>query len=193
MEKINKEVKFILKDSNIIEKLRNNKAVLIGGKKETTIRYDDEKCNYEKVGKFIRVRTGFNNIISIKEKLEEKDDDKVFKRKDIEIEVDDVNNLQYLLESLGLKQVGIMEKYRLKWDYKGNTINLDELPFGLFLEIHGEEDSIFKIINELEIDKEEMFIGTYWNIFDIYKKENEIKDENNIIFEDGYSYMLAKF
>ena len=193
MEKINKELKFILKDSSIIEKLRNSNAVLIGGSKEKTIRYDDKDNNLEKQGKFVRVRTGFDNIISLKEKINETNDDTVFIRKDVEIEVDDVDNLDHLLKGIGLKQVGIMEKYRLKWNYNGNMINLDELPFGLFLEIHGEEESIFKIVEELNIDNEKMFIGTYWDIFDIYKSKNKnLKNEVNIMFEEGYSYLLAK-
>lgn len=193
MKKINKEVKFILKDESIIEKLRNSSAILIGGTKERTIRYDDMDGKLEKEGKYIRVRTGFDNIISLKERIEQNKDEKIFKRRDIEIEVDDVENLDYLLKGLGLRQVGVMEKYRLKWNYNGNIINLDELPFGLFLEIHGEEERIFEIIEELDINKEDIFIGTYWDIFETYKKQNDkLSTQTNIMFEDGYSYLLAK-
>ena len=194
MINISKEVKFELKDNeDIIRKLRKKRAVLIGGFKEKTTRYDDENGNYEKDGKFIRVRSGLKNIISFKEKLDDSKDDTILKRNDIEVEIGDISKMQYILEVMGLKKTCTMEKYRLKWKFEDVDLNVDELPFGLFLEIHGEEEQIAKVMEELELARENIVPGTYWDIFEKYKRSNNIEDSiKNIEFEEGYAYRLAK-
>lgn len=194
MINISKEVKFELKDNeDIIRKLRKKRAVLIGGFKEKTTRYDDENGNYEKDGKFIRVRSGLKNIISFKEKLDDSKDDTILKRNDIEVEIGDISKMQYILEVMGLKKTFTMEKYRLKWKFEDVDLNVDELPFGLFLEIHGEEEQIAKVMEELELARENIVPGTYWDIFEKYKRSNNIEDSiKNIEFEEGYAYRLAK-
>lgn len=194
MINVSKEVKFSLQDNpNIIKELKRKQAVLVGAYKEKTIRYDDKYESLEKRGKFIRVRSGLKNIISIKEKIEDDDEQKVFKRNEIEVEIGDIKKMQYILENIGLKETYTMEKYRLKWQYDDAEINLDELPFGLFLEIHGEEGKIEKVSNELGLNKNNIIIGTYWDIFEKYKIENNISDKiKNIEFGDGYSYKLAQ-
>ena len=193
MINISKEVKLKIKDKNqIIKKLKSKNAVLIGGCKETSTRYDDKKESYEKKGEFIRLRSGLKNTITLKEKVDE-EDSKILTRNDIEIEVDNLKGIKYILKKLGLNPVYTMEKYRLKWLYNENEIDIDELLFGCFLEIHGKENEIWKILEELELKKEDIIEGTYWDIFEEFKKTNEkYKNETNIKFPEGYSYKLAE-
>ena len=193
MINISKEVKLKIKDKNqIIKKLKSKNAVLIGGCKETSTRYDDKEGSYEKKGEFIRLRSGLKNTITLKEKVDE-EDSKILTRNDIEIEVDKIREIKYILKKLGLNPVYTMEKYRLKWLYNENEINIDELLFGCFLEIHGKEDKIWEILEELELKKENIIEGTYWDIFEEFKKTNEkYKNETNIKFPEGYSYKLAE-
>lgn len=101
--------------------------------------------------------------------------------------------MKYILKSIGLIPKFQMEKYRLKWMFNGNTINLDELFFGCFIEIHGRKEEIWKIINELELDEKNIIVGTYWDIFEEYKIENSI-DVNlkDILFPQDYSYKIAQ-
>ena len=193
MINISKEVKLKIKDKNqIIKKLKSKNAVLIGGCKETSTRYDDKEGSYEKKGEFIRLRSGLKNTITLKEKVD-KEDSKILTRNDIEIEVDNLKGIKYILKKLGLNPIYTMEKYRLKWLYNENEIDIDELLFGCFLEIHGKEDEIWKILEELELKKEDIIEGTYWDIFEEFKKTNEkYKNETNIKFPEGYSYKLAE-
>ena len=107
--------------------------------------------------------------------------------------MDNLRGIKYILKKLGLDPVYTMEKYRLKWLYNENEINIDELLFGCFLEIHGKEDKIWEILEELELKKENIIEGTYWDIFEEFKKTNEkYKNETNIKFPEGYSYKLAE-
>ena len=102
-----------MKDNEIVEILRKNKAILIGGMREKIIKYKSIEENTD-----IFFNSGFENSIVIKK------NDKITKR----IVVDDINSTKFFLENIGLKKIGTMERYRLKWHYKGNIINLDELP-----------------------------------------------------------------
>ena len=190
---INKEIKIKIDDPDkIIGKLRRKSAVLIGGVKETTTRYDSKEDKLEKSGQFIRTRTGFKNIISLKEKIDEEDEN-ILARNDIEVEISNIKNIQYILEKIGLLPKYTMEKYRLKWIYNGKIINIDELVFGCYIEIHGNEEDIWRIFRELELEEKYIEKGTYWDIFERYKKENFINENiKDIIFPQGYSYKIAQ-
>ncbi len=196
MINISNEIKFKVENVNsFINLLREKSIVLIGGYKEKTIRYDNKDSSLEHEGKFIRVRSGIKNVISIKEKLNNtNDNDNFLKRNDIEVEVSDIKKIQYILEQIGLHETFTMEKYRLKWKYNDEVeLNLDELPFGVFLEIHGNEKNAITASKELGFNMKNAKKGTYWDIFEEFKKENNI-DPNikNIEFGEGYSYKIAR-
>ena len=191
MLNLNNEIKIKIENPDeIIGKLRDKCAILIGGAKEITTRYDFEDESLEKEGKFVRTRTGFKNIMSIKEKTQDENKN-VFTRNDIEVEISNIKNMQYILKEIGLKKKYLMEKYRLKWQYGNTIINIDELIFGCYLEIHGTKEEIWTIFDELDLDREKVVIGTYWDIFDKYKIEKGII-EKDIIFPHGYSYKIAR-
>ena len=59
------------------------------------------------------------------------------------------------------------------------------------MEIHGSQEEIWKVFDELELNKEDVVIGTYWDIFENYKNKKGIK-EKNIKFPHGYSYKIAR-
>lgn len=191
---ISREIKIKLADKDeIVNKLREKSAILIGGGKETSVRYDTEEGEYEKQGKYIRLRSGLKNTISLKEKMEDIEEDKILTRNGIEVEVDNIKGIKSILEKIGLKPMYTMEKYRLKWMYNKNQINLDELIFGCFLEIHGTEQEIWNILDELNLDDNDIVEGTYWDIFDEYKKYNQMYiNENDIKFPAGYAFRLAE-
>lgn len=187
MKRINREVKIDVTNIDIISKLRKNNAILIGSSKEITTRYDTENSSLEKSGKFVRTREGFKKVVSLKEKTSE--NTKLFERDEFEVEIDDIENMQIILQKIGLKPVLKMEKYRLKWNLNGIKLNVDELPFGLYLEIHGSEKNIDYIMKKIGIETEEKIVATYWDIYNKYKKENKILDKD-ITFSKDYNYKL---
>lgn len=102
-----------IQNINIIDMLRKNNAILLGGMGERIIKY---KCAEENTDIFLNI--GLDNLIIFKKGK------KIVKK----ILVDDIDNAKYFLENIGLKKVGTLERYRLKWNYKGSIVNLDELP-----------------------------------------------------------------
>lgn len=82
----------------------------------------------------------FPNAASIKRQLEE------------ETEVSDADATEKILARLGFKLTLIYEKRRQTWQYDATEITIDELPFGWFVEIEGEESDIEKVEKQLALD-----------------------------------------
>jgi len=59
--------------------------------------------------------------------------------------------MRSILERLGFVPVLIYEKRRETWLTNGVEIVLDELPFGLFMEIEGDEAGIDEVERRLEM------------------------------------------
>lgn len=68
----------------------------------------------------------------------------VKRQREEETEVSDAAALAAILEALGYSPALVYEKRRATWLLAGAEVVLDELPFGLFAEIEGEEASILE-------------------------------------------------
>ncbi len=68
----------------------------------------------------------------------------VKRQREEETEVSDADALAAILEALGYRPALVYEKRRATWRLNDTEVVIDELPFGLFLEIEGEEASILE-------------------------------------------------
>ena len=189
---IEKEVKYcITNPMELIDKLKNQNAIFSGYHLERTIRVDKPNWELSKEGTYIRLRTGFKNTLTLK-KARVKESE-VSERLEIEIEIDDMESCQKLLQEIGLNEKLIMEKYRMIWEVNGTIITIDELPFGVYVEIEGSVQSI-KILSELlGLNYDNRIIITYWEIYkDIMESMQMVNYDPNILFPNDYvSKLLA--
>lgn len=180
---IEKEIKLRIDNPfDLIDLLRRKGAIYTGGVIERTVRLDTEDLAFENEGKFIRVRSGFSNILTLKEKLEE--DTNIRSRKETEFEIEDIEKAIYVLNKLGLTFTRKMEKYRQSWKYKQVKIELDELPFGIFIELEGSEEEIKDVCSELNLNTNKKLLETYW---ELHEKESKSKD---IVFDKNHDFKL---
>lgn len=187
------KVKFELKKlPDILETLRENEAIFLGGSYEKTVRYDDENGAFSKKGMFLRTMSGFENKIALKEMAESENPD-AFQHRVTEVEVEDAEGINYIFSKLGLTNQLIMEKYRLKWKIKDINISIDELPFGVYLEVKGTIKQINLIIRLMKLNRNGIISGTYWDIFEELKKNNEYKHTKDIKFEKDHIFKIATF
>ena len=82
----------------------------------------------------------FSSPSQIKRQLEE------------ETRVDDADAMERILARLGFKPSLIYEKRRQTWKYHSTEIAIDELPFGWFMEIEGEEMDISAVEQAMAIN-----------------------------------------
>ena len=170
------EIKFKIDKPNFIRTiLKNQKAQFIGRVFERTVRFDAPNRNLEKRGRFLRIRTGFKNIITFKRKIRNK---KFKEREEIELEISNPEKMKVILENLGFTKILIMEKYREKWKLNNVEIVIDKLPMGTFIEIEGSKKLIKKIIKILGLNFKDRITETYWDLWKKFSKKQGIKNKN---------------
>jgi len=178
------EIKLEIKDvQKFINRLRIKGAVHLGDTMEKTYRYDTPNLDLEKKGVFLRLRSGFSNTLTVKKKLSNSNENYRI-RDDVTLEIDNINKAREMLKTLGYTYERIMEKYRVEWQYKRTKITIDELPFGIYSEIVGEQDQIKTVCKELGLDFSSGITETYWGIY------KEISSDQNILFPQNYRLKL---
>lgn len=181
---IEKEIKLKI-DLDIAKNILNNSLFKIEkATLQKTIRRDTEDLKYERSGIFLRTREeDKEKVVTLKKKV--KIDSGIFEREEYETNVGDVTILNEIFEKLGLTKSWIMEKFRVQGTYNGLTLCLDEVCFGIFLEIEGEESEIVGVLKDLSLDFNEKITVSYWELWEVYKKENGLDDSlRDILFGD---------
>ena len=142
------EVKFFVKDLKRIEmRLRELKAHLIQARvHEVNLRFDTPNGDLRQVLKVLRNDTEAK--FTFKGPNDERNDG-VLSRKEIEFSVSSFDAAKEFLEALGFTVVAFYEKYRATYEVKDVHVMLDELPYGNFVEIEGEDVNTLRTVAEL--------------------------------------------
>lgn len=72
-------------------------------------------------------------------------------QREYETKVSDAEALDSILQALGFSPTLIYEKRRMTWELDAAEIVIDELPFGLFMEIEASEADIQEVERKLAI------------------------------------------
>ena len=139
----------------IIDKLVVLGAVYV--KEVFEVNYQHRGGDMDERGATLRLRKiGDFTVLTYKERM--KSDDGAAKRKmEYETSVSDVEATEAIIERLGYRLTAVYEKRRKYWLLGDVEIVLDELPFGLYMEIEGTDEAIEKAAKKLglkEIERE---------------------------------------
>ena len=104
-------------------------------------------------------RIGKRAILTYKERFPTRSDIK--QQREDETRVDNPDAMELILEALGFTPGLIYEKRRETWTLGRAEIVIDELPFGLFMEIEGPEENIRDIESKLAIKRLRAEPATY--------------------------------
>jgi len=104
-------------------------------------------------------RIGKRAILTYKERFPTRSD--VKHQREDETAVADANAMELILEALGFTAALVYEKRRETWTLGKTEIVIDELPFGLFMEIEGTEQDIRDIESKLAIKRLRAESATY--------------------------------
>ena len=139
------EVKFYVKYLARVEmRLRELKAHLIQARvHEANLRFDNANDDLRKELKVLRLRNDTESRFTFKGPNEERNDG-VLSRKEIEFTVGSFDAAKEFLEALGFNAIAFYEKYRTTYELNDVHIMLDELPYGNFVEIEGENVSTLR-------------------------------------------------
>lgn len=108
----------------------------------------------------LRIRKiGGRTLLTYKRRVENAFD--VKQQVEHESEVADAEAIEAIIGELGLKPVLVYEKYRDTWKFRSVEVVIDELAFGLFMEIEGSITSIKEAEILLDIEDLETEHETY--------------------------------
>lgn len=93
--------------------------------------------------------------------------DGVRSRKEIEFTISDFDAAKNFFEALGYQVSVIYEKYRTTYELQGVEVTLDEMPYGDFTEIEGQDtDSINAVADRLGINRHTSITASYTVLFE---------------------------
>jgi adenylate cyclase class 2 len=93
-------------------------------------------------------------------------------REEIEFVASDYETARLFLLALGFEVVMVYEKYRTIYDLENVHVTLDELPYGNFLELEGDDPQVLKKISLLlGVNWEAQATGSYAFLFEQLKLE----------------------
>ncbi len=104
-------------------------------------------------------RVGDEAILTFKERYETKS--AIKHQREDETRVEDAAALDAILDALGYKPALVYEKRRATWHVRQAEVVLDDLPFGFFIEIEGEEEAIKEVEDLLELASAEAEMDSY--------------------------------
>ena len=132
------EAKFcILRPQAIEERLQSLGAHLLHPRTfESNLRFDTPGLDLSRDKRLLRLRQDHTTRLTYKGPTRQ--DHGLSSRQEIEMDVSDFGTAQRILEALGYQVVVIYEKYRTTYELDHAHVTIDEMPYGIFVEIEGE-------------------------------------------------------
>jgi len=130
---------------------------------EINLRYDTPGRDLQRSGRVLRLRRDVVNSLTYKSGSQTQDG--ALSRTEIEFTVNDFESAQQFLEALGYQIVFIYEKYRTTFALEQVQIMLDELPYGNFIELEGDVESLKTLAHQLGLRWETAIPHSYHQLF----------------------------
>jgi adenylate cyclase class 2 len=164
------ETKFFVNDLKKIEtRLLELEARLFHERvHELNLRFDLPDGSLGATYRVLRLRKDEQAILTFKGAGKESNG--IRSREEWEVVVSDFATMQKILESLGYIIQFSYEKFRATYSLEGNLVMLDEMPYGNFIEIEGDDQtSIFSIADQLHLKKTAAISESYQVLFEHVK------------------------
>jgi adenylate cyclase class 2 len=136
---------------------------------ERNVRYDDAERALTPRGVVVRLRQDTRVRLTYKD--EGTVENGIVSRYEAEVQVSDFATMEAILGKLGYTPYLIYEKYRTTYELDGAEVVLDEMPYGNFVEIEGDKDSIERVIEALELRAARRYEGSYAVLFERVRRK----------------------
>ena len=186
------EAKFHVQNLRKIElRLLELKAQLIQPRvHEVNLRFDRPDGELRNSFRVLRLRQDDIARFTFKGPSVEKEGG-ILSRQEIEFEVGDFDSAKQFLEAIGFQVVVFYEKFRTTYELNDTLIMLDELPYGSFIEIEGEDvESIHSIADLLGLNWDAMVKAGYHALFERVAGKYGL-DVSKLSFENLKSVKIA--
>jgi adenylate cyclase class 2 len=131
---------------------------------EDNVLLDDERGTLRATGSVLRLRrTPHRGVLTFKGPRQIEAG--VKSREERETEVEDPDEAEAILGRLGFRPLFRYQKYRESWTHRGQAIEVDETPIGVFLEIEGDREGIHAVARELGFAPADYVNESYVGLF----------------------------
>jgi adenylate cyclase class 2 len=160
------EVKIKVESLAAVEqKLKAAGATLKAGRVyERNVRYEDAGETFTPAARVLRLRQDTQVRLTYKEPHDPVGGG-VWARTELEVTVSDFETADLLLQKLGFHAAWTYEKYRTTYELEGCEVVLDEMPFGSFIEVEGEPDTIERALSALGLADAPRITASYSDLF----------------------------
>ena len=166
MDHLEIEVKFSITD---IEDMRRRLTAIGACLRKNRIfemnyRYDTETHHLLKNKSILRLRKDREAILTLKSRHDV--ESKEFKiHREIEVRVDDFDKTDMIIQAMGFTRQQVYEKWRETFRMDDTEIVIDSMPYGHFIEIEGQPESIRHIASRLGLDWNRRILVSYLELF----------------------------
>lgn len=144
--------------------------------RELNLRFDTEEDSLRQSGRVLRLRQDAVARITYKESSQVQNG--ALSRRELEFTVSDFGAAREFLEALGYKISFIYEKYRTTYRLDELEVDLDEMPYGKFVEIEGQASPLESAAAKLELKWDTSIHLSYSQLFE------GLRSKRNLSFRD---------
>jgi len=145
---------------------------------ERNVRYDTGNDRLLQRDELLRLRQDTAVTLTFKGVDQSAGQSEAKVREEIEIEVDDFDRAAAILRRLGFERRQVYEKYRETFRLGEIEAVLDEMPFGNFVELEGEEDAIKAAAARLDLAWNRRIVTNYLELM------ARLKAHHSLPFDD---------
>jgi adenylate cyclase class 2 len=145
---------------------------------EHNIRYDNAWEGLLRKGILLRLRQDKIARLTFKGVPQEEIQSEAKVREELEIEVSDFATTAAILERIGFEQRQVYEKYRETFRLGAVEVVLDEMPFGNFVELEGEEEKLREAADMLQLEWDKRILDNYLALM------SRLKERYNLPFDN---------
>ncbi len=145
---------------------------------ERNVRFDTADERLYKELSLLRLRQDTAVTLTYKGTPENLPDSEAKVREELEVQVSNFDTLSEIFQRLGFAPMQVYEKYRETFQWQDVEIVLDELPYGNFIELEGEEGGIKTAVAHLNLNWQDRIVGNYLGLM------AQLKAHHNLPFND---------
>ncbi len=177
------ELKFEINKDNIdsfSKKLQQLGFALERRVKEISVMYDNPSQIMQITDGRIRLRqSGKDAILTYKKPLSRR---KIKKEIEYEVKVSDFKTTEKILEMMEFTKTTSYERYRTYFNKNDIEVMIDEFPYGVFIEIEGDEKNIIKISTNLDFEMKDNLTDSCDTIYTKRCINKGIEPSKHILF-----------
>ncbi|MFK7805458.1 MAG: class IV adenylate cyclase [Anaerolineae bacterium] len=128
--------------------------------------YDDQQQSLKNNRQLIRLRQDETVKLTFKGPPPAGFESEAKVREEIELEVSDFDKMEQIIGHLGYQPAIVYEKYRETVMLNKVEVVLDELPYGNFIELEGDEAAIKMVADRLDINWDNRINSNYLALFE---------------------------